>query len=337
MQIYIDKSLQYVTASSFADDTRLFLKVLNDIDCFRMQEDLISVYEWANDNNMMFNGTKFELVCYSARSRNLFEINDQYGLFNYPNYFDVWGNLINTMPSVRDLGITVECNASFQTHINNVVSKGRRQAGWVLRVFETRDLKPLLVLYRALVLPHLEYCCQLWSPAPTALGKIRQLESIQRSFTSRIRGVETMNYWQRLKHLQLYSLERRRERYMIIYVFKIITGIVPNIENDKFQVKLTQNARLGRKCIIPSINTVSPASVASMVESSFPVQGPRLFNALPPDLRNFNGSTLSFKAKVDKFLLNVPDQPCMPGYQQAAPTNSIIDQLRILRGAGVFH
>ena len=333
----IDRSLQYATASSFADDTRLFLKVLNDIDCFRMQEDLISVYEWANDNNMMFNGTKFELVCYSARSRNLFEINDQYRLFNYPNYFDVWGNLIKTMPSVRDLGITIECNASFQTHINNVVSKGRRQAGWVLRVFETRDLKPLLVLYRALVLPHLEYCCQLWSPAPTALGKIRQLESIQRSFTSRIRGVGTMNYWQRLKHLQLYSLERRRERYMIIYVFKIITGIVPNIENDKFQLKITQNARLGRKCIIPSINTVSPASVASIVESSFPVRGPRLFNALPPDLRNFNGSTLSFKAKVDKFLLNVPDQPCMPGYQQAAPTNSIIDQLRILRGAGVFH
>ena len=59
---------------------------------------------------------------------------------------------------------------------------------------------------------------------------------------------------------------------IILYVFKIITGIVPNIENDKFQVKVTQNARLGRKCIIPSINTVSPASVASMVELSFPVQ-----------------------------------------------------------------
>ena len=303
----IDKNLQYVTASSFADDTRLFLKVLNEIDCFGMQKDLITVHEWANDNNMMFNGTKFELVCYSARSRNLHEINNQCGLFNYPNYFDVWGNLINTMPSVRDLGITIKYNAYFQTHINNVVSKGRRQAGWVLRVFETRDLKPLLVLYRALVLPHLEYCCQLWSP--TALGKIRQLESIQRSFTSRIRGIETMTYWQRLKYLQLYSLERRRERYMIIYVFKIIIGVVPNIESDKFRIRTTQSARLGRKCIIPPINPVSSASVASMVESSFPVRGPRLFNALPPDLMIFNGSTLSFKAKVDKFLHNVPDQP----------------------------
>ena len=124
---------------------------------------------------------------------------------------------------------------------------------------------------------------------------------------------------------------------MIIYVFKIIIGVVPNIENDKFQLKTTQNARLGRKCIIPPINPVSSASVASMVESSFPVRGPRLFNALPPDLRNFNGSTLSFKAEVDKFLQNVPDQPCMPGYQQPASSNSIIDQLAVQRGAGVFH
>ena len=65
----------------------------------------------------------------------------------------------------------IECNASFQTHINNVVSKGRRQAGWVLRVFETRDLKPLLVLYRALVLPHL-YSTSLWYGVPLEIDTV---------------------------------------------------------------------------------------------------------------------------------------------------------------------
>ena len=33
---------------------------------------------------------------------------------------------------------------------------------------------------------------------------------------------------ERLKALKLYSLQRRRERYIIIYMFKIKIGLVPN-------------------------------------------------------------------------------------------------------------
>jgi hypothetical protein len=32
----------------------------------------------------------------------------------------------------------------------------------------------------------------------------------------------------RLKALKLYSLERRRERYTVLYMWKIIRGLVPN-------------------------------------------------------------------------------------------------------------
>lgn len=38
-----------------------------------------------------------------------------------------------------------------------------------------------------------------------------------------------MNYWDGFKHLELHSLQRRREQYQIIYVWKIIEDYVPNI------------------------------------------------------------------------------------------------------------
>ena len=58
------------------------------------------------------------------------------------------------------------------------------------------------------------------------LGQTRQLESVQRSFTNRMNSTSGLSYWQRLKHLNIYSLERRRERYFIIYTWKILNSLV---------------------------------------------------------------------------------------------------------------
>ena len=61
----------------------------------------------------------------------------------------------------------------------------------------------------------MEYCCIVWSPVSHKW--IYELEKVQKSFTSRINGMEELDYHERLKKLNLYSLERRRERFMIIY------------------------------------------------------------------------------------------------------------------------
>ena len=87
-------------------------------------------------------------------------------------------------------------------------------------MFKTRDHIAMTTLFKSMVLPHIEYCCPLWSPSN--LGMIRKIEAIQRSFTSNIHTLQNENYWGRLKKLDMFSLERRRERYQIIYVFKII-------------------------------------------------------------------------------------------------------------------
>ena len=40
-----------------------------------------------------------------------------------------------------------------------------------------------------------------------------------------------LSYNERLKALKLYSLQRRRERYCIIYVWKVLEGLVPNVSH----------------------------------------------------------------------------------------------------------
>ena len=99
----------------------------------------------------------------------------------------------------------------------------RQLTGWILRTFKgikARDKCVMLTLFKSLVLPKLEYGCQLWSP--TSVNQINAIENIQRKFTKHITGMHSLSYENGLKCLSLYSLQRRRDRYTAIYVWKIM-------------------------------------------------------------------------------------------------------------------
>ena len=165
----------------------------------------------------------------------------------------------------------------------------------------------MLSLWKSLVLPKLEYCCQLWSPHKT--GDITKLEAVQRTFTSRIGGMENLDYWGRLKALKLYSLQRRRERYIIIYVWKMLEGLVPNIG-----MQVNNHPRRGRLCYVRSTRGVTHR-VKTITHHSFTHMGTRLFNSAPMGIRSLSGiTTEKFKYHLDSWLSTVPDEPPTPGY-----------------------
>ena len=109
----IDSCVNYVRVSSFADDTRFLKTIAEEDDCRKMQDDLIGVFQWANDNNMTFNSKKFQLVSYSARARDLENINESHKIFNYPQYYDSCGNVISSTQHVKDLGVMISSDATF--------------------------------------------------------------------------------------------------------------------------------------------------------------------------------------------------------------------------------
>ena len=78
----------------------------------------------------------------------------------------------------------------------------------------------MMKLFKSHMRSKSEYCCIVWSP--THKDDISRLERIQKGYTKRIEGMEGKNYHQRLKCLNLYIMERRRERYMIINAWQQI-------------------------------------------------------------------------------------------------------------------
>ena len=220
----------------------------------------------------------------------------------------------------------MSADGSFQQHISQMCQSARNMCGWILRTFRSRNAELMLTLWKSLVLPILDYCSQLWSPIKT--GLIQEIENIQKSFTRKIYCEKRCDYWERLDTLGLYSLQRRRERYRIIYVWKILENLVPNVGSDKIQSR--SSLRHGRMCVVSLPLKNAPAEVKRLVEASFTVHAGNLFNALPKSIRNLTNVDLStFKKKLDEYLSLIADEPQSPGYtdRRRAASNSLIHMI----------
>ncbi|KAF9756139.1 hypothetical protein NGRA_3327 [Nosema granulosis] len=80
----------------------------------------------------------------------------------------------------------------------------------------------MLKLFNAFVRPHLEYAVQFWSPF---LRKdVIKLEKVQPRATKLIPSLRNKLYEDRLRKLDLYSLEKRRVRGDMIEVWQIMKG-----------------------------------------------------------------------------------------------------------------
>ena len=168
----------------------------------------------------------------------------------------------------------------------------------------------MLTLFKSIVLSLLDYGSQLWSPF--LIKHITQLEKIQRSFTKHITGKNGMPYHERLKSLGLYSLQRRRERYCIINIWKITEGLAPNFSNP---ITSTFSRRRGRSCVISHVNV---GRVGTLTYNSFRWRSIRLFNSLPMHLRSISSCSVPrFKTQLDIFLGSVGDLPCLPGFNNS--------------------
>ena len=217
------------------------------------------------------------------------------------------GELLYPVEAVKDLGITVSSNMPWSSHVYSIASRAKAVASWALSAFQSRDKLTMLTLYKSLVRSHLEYCCPLWNPHK--ISDIQILEGVQRTFTAHIWGVQHLDYWARIKSLNLMSLQRRRERYIIIQMWKILHHLSPNDVGIQF----LEPSRHGTKAKIPTLKTSCTLRNQSLYDHSFAVIGPRLWNTIPSDLHS-KADPNSFKTKLTSYLLTIPDMPPVSGY-----------------------
>ena len=152
--IYISDIAKELTTNTlvYVDYTKVNKRVKTEDDVELMQEELQKLYQWGKNNNMEFNGKKFQVIRYGT------DIDLKESTDYFAGDFD---EVIERFETMRDLGIQVSEDGTFMNHIENICKKVRQKCGWISRTFYTREPKFMRHMFNTLVQPHIDYCSQL--------------------------------------------------------------------------------------------------------------------------------------------------------------------------------
>ena len=129
------------------------------------------------------------------------------GCHSSPSSFTFQNTPILSSNFVKDLGVLVDPDLKFPSHIHDFVSRAQLRTALIFRSFLTCNIDNLKRAFVTYVRPLLEYASPVWSPSLIHL--INEIESVQRSFTKRLPGFSSLSYAERLSKLKLPTLEHR--------------------------------------------------------------------------------------------------------------------------------
>ncbi len=270
----------------FADDSVLINIIYSEDDCLILQNDLNTVNDWCVSNGLELNVMKSKLLRVSLRKNK--NINFSYTINDIS---------IEQVNSHKHLGVFFDENLDFNLQCDKTVSKALQKWGLLKYMCKKASGDIFLRLYKTYILPILEFSCIGWSPNIT---QIKRIENVQRRVTKFICNKLAkfdIPYLERLKVLNMLSLEIRRKVKMLIIVQKVKmkNELIPTSWLSKFNFKDTY--RYGPKIDLKKTRI-------NFCDKSFFVDSSIFYNELPKEIREIEKINV-FKNKITFFLNSI--------------------------------
>ena len=143
----------------FADDTNFFYskKDLTEV-CKTESKELDKLCRWFQVNKLSLNIAKSNFMVFGnikCENNHLVSINGMY---------------INRVYVTKFLGVHIDCHLNWTEHINRIKNKNSMNVSVMYRVKHLLTSSALYPLYCSLILPHLNYCCEIWGNTYKSMG-----------------------------------------------------------------------------------------------------------------------------------------------------------------------
>ena len=263
--LYINDLPDHVIHSSihlYADDAKLLKRINCRLDCILFQRDIDALSVWCKLWQLKLNINKCMFV--------------RFGLVDRPHFsYSIDDIVLHNATSANDLGVVFDSKLSFSEHCSKVTNKAFMRTNIILRCFSTHDPKFLMQLFNVYVRPLLEYNSPVWSPKFNK--DVATIEQVQRYFTRNLFGLSRHSYEERLLLLKQPSLEARRLRIDLIFLYKVLHNLTDNNLRNYFVMASNNNRSLrGNECKL-----FIPKPRSDMLKYSFFYRVIVLWNSLP--------------------------------------------------------
>ena len=194
----------------YADDSKIYHKTNTNDDCNKLAQDLRKLENWCNEWQLSINYEKCEVL--------------RIGKNNLNCPYEMGECTIPSKNFCRDLGVFIGKDIYYRHHYE-ILSRNCHYFCRKLKYsFTSRNVDFLIFMYRTYVLPKLDYASCVWSPY--FKKDVDLLENVQRKFTKFLPEMFNVPYLERLKILNLVTLEERRIFLDIILVYRMYHGLV---------------------------------------------------------------------------------------------------------------
>ena len=266
----------------FADDTKIARPIVNTNDNAKLQRDLDRMISWADKWQMEFNCSKCKVLHVGNRNTN----------FNY----ELEGSWLENCDKEKDLGVIIDRDLKFSQQCLEARNRANKMLGFINRNVSYKSKEVVIQLFNSYVRPYLEYCVQAWRPYHK--HNINILEAVQRRATKLVPGLKHLSYSDRLKNLNMFSVERRFIRGDMIEIYKMLKGQVSLNFNEFFT--LADDSR----CRGHSYKIKKNYCRLDVRKNFFSQRVVKLWNDLPQEV--LDSSSLNvFKGRLDGYMNSI--------------------------------
>ena len=183
--------------------------------------------------------------------------------------------------SLKILGVTIDSKLTYYEHIHvsNMLKKVYAKIGVLRRLKRLMPRNVSLSLYKAYLLPHLEYCSPLLIGINKTLNS--KLESANKYALKTLLNLgNNLDYDTILSLSDMQSLEHRRYCSSLVLLYKCMNSNGPQYIKNFFQIRYTKYNLRGR-----GINLEQSGYNNKFFHNSFTYIVSRLWNKLPAHIK----------------------------------------------------
>ena len=254
------------------------------------QQEFSHIVDWLNANKLSLNLNKTKLLIFDNKVSNTENIS-----------LTLNNTRVPASRHAKFLGTIIDCKLSWKEHISSVCSKIARINGVLNNLKHFLPQTTLLLLYNALILPHVNYNLLVWGNA-----KKDYLQSIYLMQKRAVRNICNVSFTHHtgplFKSLRILSVFDLYKYQLGVFMHNFIHHKLPKCySNFYFQNRHYHDYNTRKKHLL-----TIPFSRTCLSKSQIRHSGAVLWNSLHDRIKHCT-SLYSFKVKYKQHLLNTPN------------------------------
>ena len=272
---------------NFADDTSLnaFDLSLENL-LLNLENDTLSVIVWFENNFMKLNEDKCHFLIAANTNEHL--------------WLKVGNVKIWESSEEKLLGVTIDKDLKFNSHLSNLCNKVSQKVSALARVAKLLPFYRKRILLKTFIESQFSYCPLIWMFCSRQMN--RKINHIHERALRIVYNDYTTTFDDLLRKDKSVSIHHRNIQYVAIEMYKVVNNISPLFVREIFEKNDMLLTRLGSDFVRPKVNSVY------MGDNSLRIFGPILWNNMIPAQYKSCSSLIEFKRAIKSW---IPDNcPC---------------------------